>query len=30
MFEGPEDEDDPELLRQVYTQHWDPYIFNQF
>lgn len=21
---------DPDLLRQVYTQHWDPYIFNHF
>jgi hypothetical protein len=21
---------DSELLRQVYTQHWDPYSFNHF
>jgi len=31
MIKSSEDLDcDPELLRQVYTQHWDPYIFNQF
>lgn len=24
------DNEDPELLRQIYTQHWDPYLFNHF
>jgi hypothetical protein len=21
---------DPDLVREVYTQHWDPYYFNHF
>ena len=28
-----QDEDqneDPKMYREIYTQHWDPYLFNHF